>query len=93
MKKTNNKEVFPEGLKVLLPEEARKEEHITRRINDFFYKNGYQPVKTPLMEYEKKEKRRPIGSLGFVFLDSHWTGLGFLDSHWTGPAHTGSCGP
>ena len=56
MKKTNNKEVFPEGLKVLLPEDARKEEHITRRINDFFYKNGYQPVKTPLMEYEKKEK-------------------------------------
>ena len=56
MKKTNNKEVFPEGLKVLLPEDARKEEHITRRINDFFYKNGYQPVKTPLMEYEKKER-------------------------------------
>ena len=45
-------DLLPEGFKVLLPEEAEKEEFISRKILDFFSKFGYSLVKTPLVEYE-----------------------------------------
>ena len=45
-------DLLPEGFKVLLPEEAHKEEIISRTILDLFFQNGYLLVKTPMMEYE-----------------------------------------
>ena len=51
IKNLNNK-LLPEGFKVLLPEEAHKEEFLSRKILDIFIKNGYLLVKTPLIEYE-----------------------------------------
>ena len=45
-------DLLPEGFKVLLPDEAEKEEFISRKILDFFSKFGYSLVKTPLVEYE-----------------------------------------
>ena len=45
-------DLLPEGFKVLLPEEAHKEEIISRSILDLFFQNGYLLVKTPMMEYE-----------------------------------------
>tara|TARA_X000000950_G_scaffold46348_1_gene53087 strand:+ start:410 stop:1534 length:1125 start_codon:yes stop_codon:yes gene_type:complete len=45
-------DLLPEGFKVLLPEEAHKEESISRLILDLFFQNGYLLVKTPMIEYE-----------------------------------------
>ena len=45
-------DLLPEGFKVLLPEDAHKEEVISRLILDLFFKNGYLLVKPPMMEYE-----------------------------------------
>ena len=47
---TNN--LLPEGFKVLLPDNAHKEENISRIVLDSFFRNGYLLVKTPIMEYE-----------------------------------------
>ena len=40
-------DLLPEGFKVLLPEEAEKEEYVSRKILDFFFKYSYFLVKTP----------------------------------------------
>ena len=52
MKKNINNQLLPEGFKVLLPEEAHKEELISRKILDILINNEYSLVKTPLIEYE-----------------------------------------
>ena len=52
MQKNLNNHLLPEGFKVLLPEEAQKEEQISRKILDVLIKKGYFLVKTPLIEYE-----------------------------------------
>ena len=52
--------LLPEGLKVLLPDEAEKEELISRRILDQFYKNGYLLVKTPMLEYDGADENKII---------------------------------
>ena len=52
-KKINN-QLLPEGFKVLLPEEAQKEEVLSRKILDILISNGYSLVKTPMIEYEYK---------------------------------------
>ena len=56
MKSTFNKnDLLPEGFKVFLPEDAAKEEYISRKIQDYFFSNGYLLVKTPLIEYESNQ--------------------------------------
>lgn len=45
-------DLLPEGFKVLLPPEAHKEEAVSRVILDLFFNNGYELVKTPIIEYE-----------------------------------------
>ena len=52
MNKNNNNDLLPEGFKVLLPNNAEKEEFLSRKILDILNKNGYLLVKTPLLEYE-----------------------------------------
>ena len=52
MSKNNNNDLLPEGFKVLLPNNAEKEEFLSRKILDILNKNGYLLVKTPLLEYE-----------------------------------------
>ena len=52
--------LLPEGLKVLLPDEAEKEELISRRILDQFYKNGYLLVKTPMLEDDGADENKII---------------------------------
>ncbi len=52
MNKNINNQLLPEGFKVLLPEEAQKEELLSRKILDILIKNNYALVKTPLIEYE-----------------------------------------
>ena len=49
MRKKKN-QLLPEGFKVLLPEEAQKEELLSRKILDILINNGYSLVKTPLIE-------------------------------------------
>ena len=51
MNKKINSQLLPEGFKVLLPEEALKEEILSRKILDILIKNNYALVKTPLIEY------------------------------------------
>ena len=41
MQKNLNNQLLPEGFKVLLPEEAQKEEQISRKILDVLIKKGY----------------------------------------------------
>ena len=53
-------DLLPEGFKVFLPEEAEKEEFISREILDIFFKFGYLLVKTPLVEYEDKESKSTL---------------------------------
>ena len=53
-------DLLPEGFKVLLPEEAHKEESISRLILDLFFQNGYLLVKTPMMEYEDNISRNTL---------------------------------
>ena len=45
MKKKKN-QLLPEGFKVLLPEEAEKEELLSRKILDILINNDYSLVKT-----------------------------------------------
>lgn len=45
-------DLLPEGFKVLLPEDAEKEEFVSRKILDIFSYFSYRLVKTPLVEYE-----------------------------------------
>ena len=52
MNKNNNNDLLPEGFKVLLPNNAEKEEFLSRKILDILSKHGYLLVKTPLLEYE-----------------------------------------
>ncbi len=52
MKNAFINDLLPEGFKVLLPAEAHIEESISRVILDLFFNNGYNLVKTPMMEYE-----------------------------------------
>ena len=52
MQKNTNNQLLPEGFKVLLPEEAHKEELVSRKILDILINNEYSLVKTPLIEYE-----------------------------------------
>ena len=52
MNKNNNNDLLPEGFKVLLPNNAEKEEFLSRKILDILNKHGYLLVKTPLLEYE-----------------------------------------
>ena len=56
-------DLLPEGFKVLLPEEAHKEENISRAILDLFFQNGYQLVKTPMIEYEDNISQNTLKSL------------------------------
>ena len=56
-------DLLPEGFKVLLPEEAHKEEIISRSILDLFFQNGYLLVKTPMMEYEDNISQNTLKSL------------------------------
>ena len=53
-------DLLPEGFKVLLPEEAHKEESISRLILDLFFQNGYLLVKTPMMEYEDNKSQNTL---------------------------------
>ncbi len=53
-------ELLPEGFKVLLPEEAEKEEFISRKILDFFFRYSYHLVKTPLVEYEDNDSQSTL---------------------------------
>ena len=59
MNKNNNNDLLPEGFKVLLPNNAEKEEFLSRKILDILNKNGYLLVKTPLLEYEDN-KSNPL---------------------------------
>ena len=52
MKNFFTNDLLPEGFKVLLPEQAHREEIISRSILDLFFRNGYLLVKTPMIEYE-----------------------------------------
>jgi len=52
MIKSKKNELLPEGLKVLFPEEATKEELLSRKILDILFQYGYLLIKTPLMEYQ-----------------------------------------
>ncbi len=52
MNKKINSQLLPEGFKVFLPEEALKEEILSRKILDILIKNNYALVKTPLIEYQ-----------------------------------------
>ena len=54
MEKKKKNQLLPEGFKVLLPEEAEKEELLSRKILDILIINDYSLVKTPLVEYEDK---------------------------------------
>ena len=56
-------DLLPEGFKVLLPEEAHKEEIISRVILDLFFQNGYLLVKTPMIEYEDNISQNTLKSL------------------------------
>ena len=56
-------DLLPEGFKVLLPEEAHKEESISRLILDLFFQNGYLLVKTPMIEYEDNISQNTLQSL------------------------------
>ncbi len=56
-------DLLPEGFKVLLPEQAHKEETISRSILDLFFKNGYLLVKTPMIEYEDNISQNTLQSL------------------------------
>ncbi|OUU61335.1 MAG: hypothetical protein CBC22_07805 [Alphaproteobacteria bacterium TMED62] len=56
-------DLLPEGFKVLLPEQAHKEENISRSILDLFFQNGYQLVKTPMIEYEDNISQNTLKSL------------------------------
>ena len=51
----NKNDLLPEGFKVFLPEDAAKEDYISRQLQDFFFLNGYLLVKTPLIEYESNQ--------------------------------------
>ena len=53
----NKNALLPEGFKVFLPEDASKEEYISRKIQDLFFLNGYLLVKTPLIEYESNQMK------------------------------------
>ena len=55
-------DLLPEGFKVLLPEEAHREESITRLILDLFFQNGYLLVKTPMIEYEDNISQNTLKS-------------------------------
>lgn len=57
MSNFNKNDLLPEGFKVFLPEDAEKEEYISRKFQDMFSVNGYLLVKTPLIEYEYNEKK------------------------------------
>ncbi|MBF96766.1 MAG: ATP phosphoribosyltransferase regulatory subunit [Alphaproteobacteria bacterium MarineAlpha9_Bin4] len=52
MNKYINNQILPEGFKVLLPNEAQKEELISRKILDILIKKNYALVKTPIIEYQ-----------------------------------------
>ena len=52
MNENNKNDLLPEGFKVLLPNNAEKEEFLSRKILDILNKNGYLLVKTPLLNYE-----------------------------------------
>ena len=56
-------DLLPEGFKVLLPDQAHKEENISRSILDLFFQNGYQLVKTPMIEYEDNISQNTLKSL------------------------------
>ncbi len=56
-------DLLPEGFKVLLPEQAHKEESISRSILDLFFHNGYLLVKTPMIEYEDNLSQNTLKSL------------------------------
>ena len=56
-------DLLPEGFKVLLPEQAHKEEIISRSILDLFFQNGYLLVKTPMIEYEDNISQNTLQSL------------------------------
>ncbi len=53
-------DLLPEGFKVLLPAEAHKEESISRIILDLFFNNGYELVKTPIIEYEDNHSKNTL---------------------------------
>ena len=53
-------DLLPEGFKVLLPTEAHKEETISRVILDLFFNNGYELVKTPIIEYEDNTSKNTL---------------------------------
>ena len=54
--------LLPEGLKVLLPDEAKKEELVSRKVLDQFFKYGYLLVKTPMLEYDGLQETEIIKS-------------------------------
>lgn len=56
-------DLLPEGFKVLLPQEAYKEEILSRLILDLFFQNGYLLVKTPMIEYEDNISQNTLQSL------------------------------
>ncbi|MBJ56941.1 MAG: hypothetical protein CMP24_01710 [Rickettsiales bacterium] len=60
MKNFLKNDLLPEGFKVLLPEEAEKEEFISRKILDFFFRYSYFLVKTPLVEYEDNDSQSTL---------------------------------
>ena len=63
MKNFFNNDLLPEGFKVLLPEQAHKEEIISRSILDLFFQNGYSLVKTPMIEYEDNISQNTLQTL------------------------------
>jgi len=60
MKKFFVNDLLPEGFKVLLPDDAHKEESISRIILDLYFSNGYLLVKTPMMEYEDNVSKNTL---------------------------------
>ncbi len=65
-------DLLPEGFKVLLPEEAHKEDQISRVILDLFFKNGYNLVKTPMIEYEDNISQNTLKTIhnhSFLFME------------------------
>tara|TARA_A100001011_G_C14243651_1_gene814447 strand:+ start:58 stop:1179 length:1122 start_codon:yes stop_codon:yes gene_type:complete len=73
MKNFFTNDLLPEGFNVLLPDVASKEEYISRVILDFFSRNGYLLVKTPMMEYEDKKSENTLKYLNnnsFMLLEN-----------------------
>jgi histidyl-tRNA synthetase len=69
--KYEKKLATPSGFRDLLPDEARKREYIIEKVREVYSRFGFEPLETPVAEFEEIIVGEKAGDFNLFYLDSN----------------------